>query len=163
MTPRVADDRLLFFTTKYQDMGEHIPGQNERPSSSVDRTSSVIWRFNVSSQPGGQIRFYVDPSVPPRWRRYFREGVENWNAAFAAIGKPGAVRAVCPGDEDWPADYHVSDVRYSTLSWSLSSQVVSMGIAKVDPRSGEILKSDIIMSNGWAKQWLLDLDLLVPN
>eukprot|EP00913_Durusdinium_trenchii_P028674 g26890.t1 len=38
-----------------------------------------------------------------------------------------------------------------------------MGIAKVDPRSGEIIKSDITMASGWIKAWLEDLDDLAPG
>lgn len=163
MKSRPADDRLLYFTTDYKDLGEHNRFYDELPEESVDRKVSTIWRYNLATLPGNQIRIHIDPTVPKRWRKFFREGVEAWNDAFKLIGRPKAVRAVLPEDDDWPADYDVSDARFSTISWTISSQVVSMGIAKVDPRSGEILKSDIIMSDGWVRSWLGDLDLLAPN
>mmetsp|Transcript_56834 Transcript_56834/g.152232 ORF Transcript_56834/g.152232 Transcript_56834/m.152232 type:complete len:1084 (-) Transcript_56834:117-3368(-) len=163
MRPRPADDRLLYFTTDYRDLGEHSQFQDELPEESVDRKVSTIWRYNLDNLPDNQIKIHIDPTVPKRWRKWFKLGVEAWNEAYGLIGKPNAVRAMLPDDEDWPKDYDVSDARFSTISWTISSEVVSMGVAKVDPRSGEILKSDIIMSDGWVQAWLGDLDLLAPN
>jgi len=163
MPIRKADDRALFFTTDYRDLGDHMPSPGELPEESISRKVSTIWRYNLATLPYNQIRIHVDPTVPKRWRPWFKRGVELWNEAFSKIGKPMGVRAMVPEDKDWPADYDISDARFSTISWTISSAVVSMGIAKVDPRSGEILKSDIVMSDGWVRAWLGDLDLLAPN
>jgi len=163
MPSRAHDDRLLFFSTTYQDMGDHHASPQSLPSEIVDRHTSMIWRHNLAALPGNQIRIHVDPTVPRRWRQHFRDGVEAWNAAFAPIGQPQAVRAVLPEDPDWPPDYDIGDARFSTISWSVSDYVSSVGIAKVDPRSGEILKSDIMMSDGWVQAWLADLEIFRPN
>jgi hypothetical protein len=164
MTPRNSDDRLLYFTASYTDIGyrreENVTQQ--LPSQAVDREVSMIWRYNLA-RSNGTIRLHIDPSVPKRWQSFFKEGAEAWNDAFKLAGHPGAVRAVLPQDEDWPNDYDVADARFSTISWSLSGDVFSMGIAKVDPRNGEILKSDVLMGQGWVNAWLSDLDHLVPN
>jgi len=162
MMPRASDDRLLFFTSEYQDLGYREAVAGEAPSHEVDRDSAMIWRYNLEALPEKQIRVYVDPSVPPRWRKWFQQGIEAWNDAFPFYYH-GSVRGIVPGDKDWPKDYDISDARFSTISWDLSDDVVSMGIAKVDPRSGEIIKSDIIMSSGWVKAWLQDLDDLAPG
>jgi len=164
MVPRATDDRLLFFTTAYQDLGSHKDhGLKKRPSQEVDSQVSMIWRWNLTRLANHTIRIYVDPTVPPRWRRWFREGVEGWNDAFALIGRPKAVKAILPGDKDWPEDYDMADARFSTISWVVDTDVLSVGIAKVDPRSGEIIKSDISMGDGWVGAWLSDLDYLAPN
>jgi len=163
MAPRVSDDRLLYFTTEYKDLGVHPQLPNRLPSDILDGDVAMIWRYDLASLPGRQIRIHVDPTVPARWRRWFREGVEAWNDAFAEAGHPRAIRAVLPDDPDWPRDYDMGDARFSTISWSLSNQVLSMGMAKVDPRSGQIMKSDILMSDGWVHAWLRDLDHLAPN
>jgi len=160
MVPRGADSRLLYFTTDYKDLGSHDPVPKELPGETIDRTRSNIWRYDLSALPGEQIRIHVDPTVPARWRPHFRKGVEAWNEAFALVGRPSAVRAVLPEDADWPEDYDIADARFNTISWSITDEVVSMGVAKVDPRSGEILKSDITMSDGWVRTWLGDMDLL---
>jgi len=73
------------------------------------------------------------------------------------------VKAILPGDDDWPADYDLADARFHTISWDFSPSTTSMGIAKVDPRSGEILKADIVMADTWVYSWLHELDTTVPN
>jgi hypothetical protein len=188
MTPRANDARLSYFTMDYEDVGVHspqlqqvrenpsrssmdTPKKSENPSRKsmdtpkkhVDTPVSVIWRYNLDALPGNQIRICIDPTVPERWRESFRKGIEGWNAAFSLAGYPNAVRGVTPSDKDWPSDYDAGDVRFNTISWSLSDEVVSMGIAKVDPRSGEIIKSDIIMSDGWVRSWLDDLTRMAPQ
>lgn len=51
-------------------------------------------------------------AVPERWRQSFREGVEGWVPAFSAAGfGEKAIRAVLPGDPDWPKDYAAGDIR----------------------------------------------------
>jgi len=160
MVPRMGDDRLGFFSVDFLDVGEHLSaGPKTMLSDKVDMHKSWIQRFNTSNE----IKFYVDYSVPSRWREYFKEGVEAWNVAFQTIGKPDLVKAVLPGTPDWPADYDPNDARYSTISWSFDDQgVYALGLAKVDPRSGEIMKSDIIVTNGWVHAWLQELDQEAP-
>eukprot|EP00403_Amphidinium_massartii_P028103 CAMPEP_0178401484 /NCGR_PEP_ID=MMETSP0689_2-20121128/16325_1 /TAXON_ID=160604 /ORGANISM="Amphidinium massartii, Strain CS-259" /LENGTH=945 /DNA_ID=CAMNT_0020022305 /DNA_START=82 /DNA_END=2919 /DNA_ORIENTATION=+ len=164
MPVRHADDRLGFFTKEFLDLGRHEKQQDMRLSDSVDTQVSAIWRYNMDALPNKQIRIFIDPTVPHVWRSYFREGIEAWNEAFAEIGRPHAVRAVLPGDDDWPKDYDAGDARYSTIAWSIDTTgVYSEGLAKIDPRSGEILKSDILMSHGWLRAWLGDLEEASPG
>jgi hypothetical protein len=159
MPRRVSDDRLGFFSTSYVDEGVHDSGSKDMSVGSMDSKVSTINRFNLGTAPDRAMRFYVDPTVPMRWRKYFKEGIEAWEPAFAAIGFPNATRAVLPGDSDWPENYDRDDARYSTISWSLDpSEVYAIGLSKVDPRSGQIIKSDIIVMNGWARAWGGDLD-----
>lgn len=60
--------------------------------------------------------YHIDPSVPEEWRQYMKQGVENWQPAFEAAGLGDkAIRAVLPGDEDWPQDYNAGDIRCALL------------------------------------------------
>ncbi|CAJ1347895.1 unnamed protein product, partial [Effrenium voratum] len=161
MQIRKNDDRLLYFDTQFHDIGSHPKLASETRSQSVDKDRSMIWRYNVNRDK--TLRFYVDPSVPKRWRPYFRKGIELWNDAFTLIERPNAVQAVLPEDADWPSDYDISDARFSTVTWDLASSTFSMGIAKVDPRSGEIIKSDVCMGDSWVKAYLQDLEMQVVN
>ena len=61
--------------------------------------------------------YYIDPTVPARWRPWFKRGVEVWQPAFAKAGWKDTPRAVLPGDPDWPADFSAGDIRYSTVSF----------------------------------------------
>ena len=59
------------------------------------------------------ITYYVDPSVPENLRPSFKAGIEGWDPAFVEAGFPeGSIRAVLPGDPDWPQDYSTEDMRY---------------------------------------------------
>eukprot|EP00448_Togula_jolla_P006480 CAMPEP_0170598826 /NCGR_PEP_ID=MMETSP0224-20130122/16459_1 /TAXON_ID=285029 /ORGANISM="Togula jolla, Strain CCCM 725" /LENGTH=944 /DNA_ID=CAMNT_0010923413 /DNA_START=8 /DNA_END=2842 /DNA_ORIENTATION=- len=159
MAPRRSDDRLGFFTTRYMDLGSHTQLVDETPDEAVDRDISIIQRFNLKEAPDGIIRFYVDPTVPERWRPAFKAGIEGWNAAFKLIGHPNGIQGVLPGDPDWPVDYDPDDSRYNTISWSVDvMDVYALGLAKVDPRSGEILKSNIIVTSGWVRVWVGEID-----
>lgn len=166
MKPRSNDDRLLFFDTQYLNKGnlENRPGGEVRKlSEQVDSDISMIWRYNIDALPDQTIRFYVDRSVPKRWRPFFRKGIEVWNDAYTLIERPNAVKAILPEDPDWPSDFELSDARFNTISWDLAPSTFSMGIAKVDPRSGEIIKCDVAMGDSWVKAYLEDLELELLN
>jgi hypothetical protein len=113
----------------------------------------VINRRRVSAD--APITFYVDPTVPERWRAAFKAGVEAWRPAFEAAGHgPKAIRAVLPGEPEWPKDYDAGDIRYSSVSWIPDvDDTFALSPSVVDPRSGEILGSDIIFTHGWVKFW----------
>lgn len=163
MPTRPADDRLLYFTSDYTDIGYHLADRKTLPSEAVDRQTSIIWRWDLSKLANRTIRMYVDPTVPSRWRTWIKEGVEAWNAGFKLLHKRAFVKAILPGDADWPDDYDLADARWSTISWSISDEISSEGDAKIDPRTGEIIKADIRMGEGWVWAWLQELDLLAPN
>jgi len=163
MAPRRSDDRLGFFSTEYLDLGQHHRQLDEAPHEAFDTDVRIIQRYNLDALPHGRIKMYVDPTVPERWRETFREGIEAWNSAFSLLGREAKIQAVLPSDNDWPKDYDAGDARYSTISWSINVfELFSLGVSKVDPRSGEILKTDIIMTSGWAKAWLDLLDHRTP-
>ena len=74
MKPRSNDDRLLYFDTQYENKGNIDSRTSEvrKLSELVDSKVSMIWRYNIDALPDQTIRFYVDPSVPKRWRPFFR-------------------------------------------------------------------------------------------
>ena len=74
MKPRSNDDRLLYFDTQFLNKGSHKsrPFEVQKLSELVDSDVSMIWRYNIDVLPEQTIRFYVDPSVPKRWRPYFQ-------------------------------------------------------------------------------------------
>eukprot|EP00928_Gymnodinium_smaydae_P019434 TRINITY_DN17451_c0_g5_i1.p1 TRINITY_DN17451_c0_g5~~TRINITY_DN17451_c0_g5_i1.p1 ORF type:complete len:1087 (-),score=251.18 TRINITY_DN17451_c0_g5_i1:13-2799(-) len=166
MAPRAMDDRVGYFTVGYIDLGQRPRDLLlDRPSAGVDTGVKLIQRYDLESLPGKQIRIHVDPTVPPRWRLHFKQGIEAWNEAFRPLGFDDALRAVLPDDADWPDDYHASDSRFNTIAWAVSMDdlTYSVGISKVDPRSGQVLKSDIVMTSGWIRAWLSDMDIMAVN
>ena len=69
MESRRNDDRLLYFDTEFMNKGSHRRPKSHL-SDMVDSEIAMIWRYNLPDIK--QIRFYVDPSVPLRWREYFK-------------------------------------------------------------------------------------------
>ncbi|KAL1499290.1 hypothetical protein AB1Y20_011499 [Prymnesium parvum] len=157
-TPRAADDRIGYWEVVYSQPGSAAaagaplsPRRDEREVRLLHR-----WRLHkaapsaAASPPLRPITYHIDPSVPQRWRAAVRAGVENWNAAFEAAGFVGAVRALLPTDDEWPADYSAGDVRYSSITWAPSvSSTYAIGPHTVDPRTGEILDADIMFAHSW--------------
>jgi hypothetical protein len=92
-------------------------------------------------RPKQPITYYVDNTVPERYRAAMKAGVEAWNAAFEAAGWVNAIRAL-----DLPADADPEDIRYATLRWNVSDEpgYGAIGPSTVDPRTGEVLDADIL-------------------
>ena len=160
MVGRQADPRIGFFTSGYVDLGEHPQRKDVRPSRRVDTDVRLInrWRLekkdpscSSNCEPKTPIVYYIDPSVPKRWQQYVGKGVTAWQLSFSAIGFKDTPRVVYPGSPNWPKDYSAGDIRYATISFSISrDSVFSVGPSIADPRSGEILDADI----GFAQEWV---------
>lgn len=165
MTPRAADTRVGYFTTAYTDLGDYRSESPSTPHQSnlVDRDVTIIQRRRLKE--GVPLMYYIDPTVPKQYREAMRKGVEAWQPAFEAIGYgKEAIKAVLPGEKDWPKDYNVGDVRFNTISWAIAPEnVFALGPSTVDPRSGEILKSNIVFTAGWLKSWLQTFETLDPS
>jgi hypothetical protein len=150
MIGRAAHDAVGFFTEAYSEVG--APSTNATSVRVIHR-----WRLEKKnpgpglSDPVSPIIYYIDPSVPERWRPAIKRGVENWQKAFTAAGFSNAIKAVLPTDTAlWPADYDAANAKYSTISWTIDvKETFGLGPSDVDPRSGEILNADIIITNGW--------------
>mmetsp|Transcript_28509 Transcript_28509/g.111669 ORF Transcript_28509/g.111669 Transcript_28509/m.111669 type:complete len:574 (-) Transcript_28509:1379-3100(-) len=151
MQARISDERLGYYASS------HIFLDADRAlHSQVD----FIQRRNLQ-RSGGEIVYVVDSTVPERWRAVVKEGVEEWNSAFSAIetgsgeSKKQVLRAVLPGDSDYPENFQVGDPLFNSISWSPSLEGdFSLGPSVVDPRSGEILFSNIVFTHGLVQQML---------
>jgi hypothetical protein len=97
-------------------------------------------RFQRWDLTGGRtVDFYVDKAFPQEWYPYIREGIEDWNQAFRALGL-GDVLRVHPEPEGLDtASPLVNMVRYMDVEESNAK-----GDVLIDPRSGEILQGDIL-------------------
>jgi hypothetical protein len=95
-------------------------------------------------EPVKPIVWYIDPATPQRWRQAVREGVENWNATFETAGFLNAVQAKDPPSPEEDPEWDAEDVRYSVVRWAASVVRNAMGPSTSDPRTGEIIESDIV-------------------
>ena len=142
MMPRLADDRLGYFSIHQYDygIGEH---------RAVERQYIVRWRLEKKdphaavSEPVKPIVYYIDPATPAKWVPYIKKGIEAWQPAFEEAGFRRAILAKdAPSAQEDP-DWSPEDARYSVIRWLPSTTKNAMGPNVHDPRSGEILDADI--------------------
>ena len=95
-------------------------------------------------EPIKPIVYYLDPATPMKWRPYFKQGIEDWNTAFEKAGFKNAILAKDPPSKEEDPNFSPEDVRYSTVRYVASKTRNAVGPSVSDPRTGEILESDII-------------------
>src|SRR5205814_9846931 len=141
LEPRVADERVGFFTTGYTDYTDDL-----KPNPAVYYVNR--WRLEkkdpnaAMSEPVKPIVYWIDKNIPEKYRQAVIDGVLEWNKAFEKIGFKNAIQAkVQPDDADWDT----LDARHASIRWMTTARPLFGGIgpSQVDPRSGEILDADI--------------------
>jgi hypothetical protein len=141
MTPRRADARVGYFTTNVADYGDDVARSPQQRF--VNR-----WRLEKRdpaaplSEPVKPITFWIDRTVPVKYRQAVTDGVLAWNAAFERIGFRHAVVVKVQPDD---ADFDTLDIGAASIRWLASANAAfgATGPSQVDPRSGEILDADI--------------------
>ncbi|SHK28456.1 protein of unknown function [Reichenbachiella agariperforans] len=147
MTPRFADDRIGYFGIPleyYADDQHKVEHREIITRWRLEPKKEDVSKYKAGElvEPQKPIVYYIDPATPPQWRSYIERGVMEWNEAFESAGFKNVLHVKYPVAEDTTFD--VDDVRYSVITYAASEKQNAMGPAIVDPRSGEILESDII-------------------
>ena len=147
MMARLADERVGFFTVRQIDYGSD-------EQKAAERAYLRRWRLVPSDtaaylrgelvEPVTPIVYTLDPATPERWRPYFCQGVEDWNRSFEAAGFRNAIRCELPPAPGDSVQFDPEDVRFSTVRYVASETRNATGPSVSDPRSGEIIESDII-------------------
>lgn len=146
MQPRFADKRVGFFdvprwyfsdTQHKMEKRELVTRWRMEPKPE-DRQRYLRGELVEPAKP---IIYYIDPSTPPVWRKYIKEGITDWQKAFEQAGFKNAIQA---RDVTDTTDYDGDDVRYSEITYAASPKSNAMGPSVVDPRTGEILEADVI-------------------
>ena len=142
MQPRLFDERVGYFSVRQIDYGrdEH---------RSPRRRYITRWRLEkrdvnaAVSDPVKPIIYWIDAATPTKWVPYIKKGVEAWQPAFEAAGFSNAVVArEAPTPEEDP-DWSPEDARHSVIRWLPSTVENASGPHVHDPRTGEILETDI--------------------
>ncbi len=147
MQKRFADDRVGWFTFNQVDYGS-----NELKADT--KTYIRRWRMEPKDpeayargelvEPVKPIIYYLDPATPKNLRKYIKEGVELWQKPFEAAGFKNAIIAKYPPTKAEDPDFSPEDIRYSVIRYVASTTRNAIGPSVSDPRSGEIIESDII-------------------
>ena len=98
------------------------------------------------SEPVKPIVYWLDRSIPVKYRPAITAGVLEWNKAFEKIGFKDAIQVQIQPDD---ADYDTLDLNRASIRWMTNASPVfgAIGPSHVDPRSGEILDADIAIES----------------
>ncbi len=104
------------------------------------------------------IVYYVDNGAPEPIRSALVEGASWWNQAFEAAGfKNAFIVKVLPKDAD------PMDIRYNMINWvHRSTRGWSYGASVTDPRTGEIIKGNVLLGSLRIRQDFLLGNGLIP-
>ena len=148
MRRRYSDQRVGWFDRSQVDYG--LDNQESKSLKYLDR-----WRLEVKDEdlerfnngelviPKKQIVYYIDRATPVKWRQFIKDGIEDWQVAFEAAGFKEAIIAKDPPTKEEDPDWSPEDIRYSVVRYLASPIPNANGPHVSDPRSGEILESDI--------------------
>ncbi|NOZ09387.1 MAG: DUF5117 domain-containing protein [FCB group bacterium] len=156
--PRIADDRVGHFVTLFQDY------------SSVERETPYTYyinRWNLKkadpeaelSPPGKPIVYWIENTVPEKYRDAIRRGILLWNNAFERIGiKDAIIVRQMPDDADWDP----ADVRYNTVRWIVQpGGGYAVGPSRANPYTGEIYDADIRVSADFVRHFFTEYDQFI--
>ena len=152
-TPRLADQRVGYFTTSYSDYGKYK--KDEVNVNYINR-----WHLQKRdpslkiSPPVEPIRFYIEHTTPVRYRRWVKQGVLFWNEAFERVGISDAIEVIYQDKstkENMEKD--PEDVRYNFVRWLNNNEGTAIGPSRVHPETGQILDADIILTDGWIRHF----------
>lgn len=147
MVPRYHDDRVGFFSIRQIDYGLNAQKAETRRFITRWRLEPSDWEaFNKGElvEPLKPIVYYVDPATPDQWKPYIKMGVEDWQKAFEKAGFKNAIIAKDPPSKEEDPDWSPEDVRYSVIRYITTDIQNAQGPHVHDPRTGEILESDIL-------------------
>jgi hypothetical protein len=157
--PRLADERVGYFVTALKDFSQKVD---------EDRFVRYVNRWNLEkadasaavSPPKKPIVFWIEKTVPFKYRQAIREGIESWNEAFEKAGFATAIEVrQQPDMTDWDPE----DVNYNTFRWITAGASFAMGPSRVNPRTGQILDADIIFDGDFLRFWRTEYETFTPQ
>jgi hypothetical protein len=157
--PRLADERVGYFVTALKDFSQQVD---------EDRFVRYVNRWNLEkadpsaavSPPKKPIVFWIEKTVPFKYRQAIREGIESWNEAFEKAGFATAIEVrQQPDMTDWDPE----DVNYNTFRWITAGASFAMGPSRVNPRTGQILDADIIFDGDFLRFWRTEYETFTPQ
>ncbi len=147
MRPRMYDARVGYFGIRQIDYGLDEQKAAERRYITrwkLEPKDVNAYRRGELVEPVKPIVYYIDPATPEEWRPYLKQGVNDWQKAFEKAGFKNAIMAKdAPTPEEDP-EWSPEDVRYSVIRYVATDIQNAQGPHVHDPRTGEILESDII-------------------
>ncbi|WP_158975251.1 zinc-dependent metalloprotease [Cellulophaga sp. L1A9] len=147
MQPRLYDPRVGFFTVSQNDYGSTALKSDEKKYIRrwrLEPKDPEAYARGELVEPVKPIVYYLDPGTPENLKAYMKQGIEDWQKPFETAGFKNAIIAKdAPTPEEDP-EFSPEDIRYSVVRYVASTTRNAVGPSVSDPRSGEIIESDII-------------------
>ena len=147
MRPRYHDARVGYFSvqqTNYSLDEQKAANQRFITRWRLEPSDMDAFRRGEWVEPVKPIKYYIDPATPEKWRPYIKQGIEDWQVAFEMAGFKNAIVAADPPSPEEDPDWSPEDVRYSVIRYITTDIQNAQGPHVHDPRTGEILESDIL-------------------
>ena len=147
MSIRYSDERVGWFSlNKYNYSSDALKSDNIRIIRRwrLEPTNLEAYNRGELVDPIKPIIYYLDPATPMKWRPYFKQGIEDWAKVFEKAGFKNAIIAKDPPTKEEDPNFSPEDIRYSTVRYVATTTRNATGPSVSDPRSGEIIESDII-------------------
>ena len=147
MRPREYDDRVGYFSIRQTDYSSDDQKASQKryiTKWKLEPKDPEAFARGELTEPIKPIIYYIDPATPKQWVPYLKQGVNDWQSAFEKIGFKNAIMAKDPPTEEEDPSWSPEDVRYSVIRYVSTDIQNAMGPHVHDPRTGEILESDII-------------------
>jgi hypothetical protein len=157
--PRFADDRVGYFV---------VAQKNFSKKDLDDRFVRYITRWNLEqadpdaeiSTPKQPIIFWLEKTIPFKYRKPIRDGILEWNKAFEQAGFYDAIEVRQQPDD---APWNPGDVNYNTYQWITAGAAYAMGPSRVNPTTGQILDADIIFDADFLQYWKQEHETFTPG
>jgi hypothetical protein len=145
---RRADDRVGHFHVSRWDYSDDL-----RP----DPRQHFIARWRLEraepaevSRPVRPITYWLDGSIPRRYRQTVRDAILAWNPTFERIGWKDAIVV---RDAPAGADETRLELPHAVVRWFVQARgrASARGGIATDPRTGEILHAHIVIPDNWMR------------
>jgi len=158
--PRLADQRVGYFTQDFYSVERFLD---------QDRKQRLIMRYDLRkknpneemSEPVKPIVWYLDTSIPAKYKDAVRDGILMWNKAFEPLGYKNAV-VVKEADANDP-DWDHADARHNVFRWTMSpNSGYAVALFRTDPYTGEVLNAGVTFDAGilaggyWEHEYMVD-------
>ncbi|MFY0604752.1 MAG: zinc-dependent metalloprotease [Flavobacteriaceae bacterium] len=147
MMPRMHDRRVGYFsvgTVDYSSEKLKADGKRYIRRWRLEPKDPAAYARGELVEPIKPIVYYLDPATPEKLRKYIKQGVDDWQKVFETAGFKNAIMAKYPPTKEEDPEFSPEDIRYSVIRYVASTTRNATGPSVSDPRSGEIIESDII-------------------